>query len=95
MTGLTEAGYRPDTKTIEVPLSGINPDLQLPHNSGKLTHYQIPIVKTRDRTDTSDTLEDEPPGEPLPDGGKPALRGDQPARSAGSNLNPNHFAGAA
>ena|GEM_PF-4133250 len=30
----------PDTETIKVPLSGINPDLQLPHNSGKLTHIR-------------------------------------------------------
>jgi hypothetical protein len=25
MTGLTEAGYRPDTETIKIPLSGIPP----------------------------------------------------------------------
>jgi hypothetical protein len=30
----------PDTETLDIPLSGINPDLQLPLNSGKLTHYQ-------------------------------------------------------
>jgi hypothetical protein len=29
----------PDTETLDIPLSGINPDLQLPLNSGELTHY--------------------------------------------------------
>jgi hypothetical protein len=29
----------PDIETLDVPLSGINPDLQLSLNSGKLTHY--------------------------------------------------------
>jgi hypothetical protein len=29
----------PDTKIFDVPLSGMNPDLQLALNSGKLTHY--------------------------------------------------------
>ena len=28
----------PDTETLDLSLSGINPDLQLPLNSGKLTH---------------------------------------------------------
>jgi hypothetical protein len=28
----------PDTKAVDAALSGINPDLQLPLNSGKLTH---------------------------------------------------------
>jgi hypothetical protein len=31
----------PDTETLDVPLSGINPDLQLSLNSGKLTHMII------------------------------------------------------
>jgi hypothetical protein len=30
----------PDTETVGIPLSGINPDLQLSLNSGKLTHYR-------------------------------------------------------
>jgi hypothetical protein len=29
----------PNPETLEIPLSGINPDLQLPLNSGYLTHY--------------------------------------------------------
>jgi hypothetical protein len=29
----------PDTEAVDVPRSGINPDLQLPLNSGKRTHY--------------------------------------------------------
>ena len=85
----------PDTETLDIPLSGINPDLQLPHNSGKLTHYQIPIVKTRDRTDTSDTLEDEPPGEPLLMGGSPHSVGINRRGARGPTFTPNHFAGAA
>jgi undecaprenyl diphosphate synthase len=37
----------PDTEILDVPLSGINPDLQLSLNLGKLTHYRpvIPLVK--------------------------------------------------
>jgi hypothetical protein len=29
----------PDTETIDIPLSGINPDLQLSPDPGKLIHY--------------------------------------------------------
>ena len=35
---LVSVGFRPDTDTVHIPLSGINPDLQLPLNSGKMTH---------------------------------------------------------
>jgi hypothetical protein len=34
----------PDTETLDVPLSGINPDLQLSLNSGKLTHYLLAVL---------------------------------------------------
>jgi hypothetical protein len=33
----------PDTETLDIPLSGINPDLQLSLNSGKLTHYPFSV----------------------------------------------------
>jgi hypothetical protein len=30
----------PDTETVAILLSGINPDLQLPRNSGEVTQYR-------------------------------------------------------
>jgi hypothetical protein len=48
----------PDTEILDIPLSGIppsprlwrtrNPDLQLPLNSGKLTHYLIVILEEKE-----------------------------------------------
>ena len=38
----------PDTETLDFALSGINPDLQLPLNSGKLTHHPDAIAQYKE-----------------------------------------------
>jgi hypothetical protein len=39
----------PDTEILDIPLSGINPDLQLSLNSGKLTHDPISRLRHREK----------------------------------------------